>query len=66
MLSVRPDDFNALNMRGLALEQLKRFEDALASYDKAIAVAPGAVEVFYNRGNVLADLGQIRGSLGKL
>ena len=38
------------------LHDLKRFEDALASYDKAIALKPDYAEAYNNRGNALKDL----------
>ena len=50
-------------MRALILENLKRFEEALAAYDEAIAVAPGAIEPLYNRGNVFADLARFEEAL---
>ena len=59
VLAVRRNDFNILNLRGLALEHLHRFEEALASYDQAINIAPRSSEAHYNRGNVLADLGRL-------
>jgi tetratricopeptide (TPR) repeat protein len=37
------------------LQDLGRFEEALASYDKAIALKPRYPEAFYNRGNTLKD-----------
>ena len=39
-----------------ALNNLKRLEDALASYDKAIALKPDFGEAYTNRGNALQDL----------
>ena len=35
---------------------LKRSEEALASYDKAIALKPDYAEAYNNRGNALMDL----------
>src|SRR5437899_2769054 len=46
----------ALSNRGLARQQLKRSEDAVASYDQAIALRPGLAEAFNNRGNALQEL----------
>jgi tetratricopeptide (TPR) repeat protein len=46
----------ALNNRGIALNALKRFDEALASYDRAIAVRPEFVEALVNRGNTLQQL----------
>ena len=42
--------------RGNALTQLKRPEDALASYDLALAHEPDHAEALSNRGNALLDL----------
>ena len=41
-LAIKPDHANALNCRGNALSSLKRFEEALASFDKVLAVKPGS------------------------
>ena len=42
--------------RGVALQNLKRPEEALASYDKAIALKPDDAEAYNNRGNALNNL----------
>lgn len=39
-----------------ALQDLMRFEEALASYDRAVALLPDNAEAFYNRGFVLCAL----------
>ena len=44
------------NNRGNALNDLKRHEEALASYDKAIALKPDYAEAYNNRGTALNDL----------
>lgn len=46
----------ALNDRGLTLHAQKRFEEALACYDRAIALKSDIAEILYNRGNALAAL----------
>ena len=46
----------AYNNRGNALQDLKRFEEALASYDKALAIRPDYAEAYSNRGIALQDL----------
>ena len=35
---------------------LKRTDEALASYDRALALKPDYAEAFYNRGNALQEL----------
>ena len=39
-LQKNPDGILALNNRGIALNALMRFDEALASYDRAIALRP--------------------------
>ena len=42
--------------RGVALQDLKRFEEAVASYDRALAIRPDLHEVLNNRGVLLRKL----------
>ena len=42
--------------RGIALKHLERFDQALDSYDSALALKPDYAEVYCNRGNILIDL----------
>jgi len=39
-LTIKPGNAEALNNRGVAFQQLKRFDDALASYDRALTIDP--------------------------
>ena len=50
---------NAMNTRGVVLGKLRRHEEALASYDAALAVAPVRADVMVNRGTALLDLDRI-------
>jgi predicted O-linked N-acetylglucosamine transferase (SPINDLY family) len=45
-----------LNEHGALLSDMKRHDDAIASYDRALAIRPDAVTLWYNRGNALRDL----------
>ena len=40
----------------LALQNMNRLEEAVASYDRAIVLEPNLAEAYYNRGNALRDL----------
>lgn len=51
-----PDAPFAHNNRGAALKALGRFDEALASYEKAIALKPDYADAFHNRANVLREL----------
>jgi tetratricopeptide (TPR) repeat protein len=44
------------NNRGNALNELKRFDDALASYEQALKIKPDYDDAFCNRGNTLQEL----------
>jgi tetratricopeptide (TPR) repeat protein len=46
----------ALNNRGRALNELKRFDEAVISYDKALAIKPDFVEALNHRGIALEAL----------
>ena len=49
----------AHNNRGVALKALGRLDEALASYDKALALRPDYAEAFNNRGVALKALGRL-------
>jgi protein O-GlcNAc transferase len=44
---------------GVALRRLGRFEAAIAAYGQAIHIKPDYADAFYNRGNVLLQLGRL-------
>jgi len=62
-LEIKPDYALAHSNRGLALKELQRLEEALASYDKAIQISPNYAEAYSNRGNVLKELQRLEESL---
>src|SRR5262245_8425408 len=55
---MKPDYADAFNDRGNALRELKRFDEALASYDKALVLKPDFAGALNNRAFVLMDLGR--------
>ena len=55
-LAIRPDDAEALSGRGDVLRELKRLDEALASYDKAITLKPDHADAWNNRGLALWEL----------
>jgi len=50
------DHAEAYNNRGTVLQELKRLDEALTSYDKAIHLNADYAEAYYNRGIVLKKL----------
>ena len=40
----------------ILLSELKRLDEALASYDRALSLRPDYAEALYNRGNALHEL----------
>ena len=55
-MKVDSKDAYALYNRGRSLQELKRFDEALASYDKALALKPDYADAFNNRGLALQEL----------
>ena len=51
--SFDPAYMHAYNNRGVALCTAQRFEEAVASYNKAVALNPYFVEAYFNRGIAL-------------
>ena len=55
-LRCNPDHAAALSNRGLSLHKLGRLDEALASYDRALATQPDYADALVNRGVTLHDL----------
>ena len=56
ILSVKADNFDALHLLAVVKARQRRFDEALASYDRALAVRPDFAEALYNRGITLHEL----------
>ena len=59
-INPNPDAFYNL---GTVLQELKQLDDALASFDKAIALEPNFADALNNRGTVLQELKQLDDAL---
>ena len=55
-LAHEPHGAEALVNRGNRLRQQRRYGEALASFEQAIALAPDSAEAFISRGNALQEL----------
>jgi predicted O-linked N-acetylglucosamine transferase (SPINDLY family) len=62
-LEIIPNQPAALNVLGMALQDLNRIDQALVSYDRAVALKPDFIEAHYNRGNVLQLLNRLEEAL---
>lgn len=56
-LALRPDAANIMNTQGFILFRQKRFDEAIISYDRSIALDPSVASSFYVRGLARQALG---------
>src|SRR5207237_1944405 len=54
--AIKPDYAEAFDNRGLALHELKRYDEAIAAYDRALAIKPQLAQALWHRGNALNEL----------
>ena len=55
-MPLKPDYVEAFYNRGNAFREKKRLDEAIANYDKAIALRPDYMDACYNRANALREL----------
>ena len=65
ILGVKADYFDALHLIALINARQRRFADALASYDRALAVRPDFAEALSNRGVTLHELKRFDAALAR-
>ena len=65
VLALKPDFPGAWNLRGLEFVILKRYEDAIASFDKALEIRPSYLEAKYNKEDAETELRRMRAAEGK-
>lgn len=56
LMDLEPDDPRPLVGLGMASHNRRLFKEALALYDRAVAIEPDYAQAFYNRADVLADM----------
>jgi tetratricopeptide (TPR) repeat protein len=64
VLALKPDFPGAWNLRGLEFVILKRYEDAIASFDKALEIRPRYLEAKYNKEDAETELRRMRAAEG--
>ncbi len=57
-LSIDPGYVKAWNNKGLALDKLGRYQEAVDSYEKALSIDPNDATVWHNKGLALDKLGR--------
>ena len=60
---IEEQDAGMLNDYGAALNDVKRYDEALAAFDRAIALDNSLPDFWFNKGNVLNNLGEPEQSL---
>lgn len=60
VLKLKPDFAGVWNLRGLEYVILKRYEEAIASFDKALEIRPAYPEAKYNKEDAETELRKIR------
>jgi len=63
-IDIAPGDAESYNNRGLALAQLNRLEEALASFNQAIRMEPRFADACFNRGNLFAAMKRLDEAIG--
>jgi tetratricopeptide (TPR) repeat protein len=56
VIELKPDFAGAWNLKGLEYVVLKKYEDAIASFDKALEIKPGYPEAKYNKEDAETEL----------
>jgi Tfp pilus assembly protein PilF len=63
IVDAEPDCFDAIHLLAFVQAQLEKQDEALASYDRALAVRPDHAEGFANRGIVIHELKRLEEAL---
>ena len=56
VLAIDPKDVESLNNKGLVLQDLKRYDEALQYFDKVLAIEPSDVYALNGKASLLDDL----------
>lgn len=56
VIELKPDFAGAWNLKGLEYVVLKRYEDAIASFDRALEIRPSYPEARYNKEDAETEL----------
>ena len=65
VIELKPDFAGAWNLKGLEYVVLKRYEDAIACFDKALEIRPSYPEARYNKEDAETELRKSGEEIGK-
>ena len=58
VIGIDPNDTDAINGKGVVLNNLGQYDEAIEQYDKVIGIDPNDTYAINNKGTALSDLGQ--------
>jgi tetratricopeptide (TPR) repeat protein len=58
-----PKEFIVWNILGVSLTQLKKLDEAVVAYEKALSIKPNYVDAYYNLGNALQEQNKLDASI---
>ena len=62
-IALNPNDADAYNNKGVALDNLGEYQAAITCYDQAIALKPDDVNAYNNKGTALGNLGEYQAAI---
>ncbi|BAW29117.1 hypothetical protein MTHERMMSTA1_25890 [Methanosarcina thermophila MST-A1] len=65
VLKLKPDFAGVWNLRGLEFVVLKRYEEAIASFEKALEIRPSYPEAKYNKEDAETELRKMKAAEAK-
>src|SRR5690554_5585854 len=65
VLKLKPDFAGVWNLRGLEFVVLKRYEEAIASFEKALEIRPSYLEAKYNKEDAETELRKMKAAEAK-
>ena len=60
---LEPKNYQLWNVQGVMFYDMGRYKDALASFERALALQPNNAGYWFNRGDALRELGQLENAL---
>ena len=58
-----PRNVSALYNQGLALNQIKKYQDAITCFDRVLQIKPNDAPAYNNRAIAMAEIGNIDGAM---